>query len=93
MLWRNNGQYRNDLLKATARSFYLTLCVLPSPVRNQIGLTYLLARTTDTVADTEIVSLEQWLAALQQLRERILGRTVMSLYFGELASKAARLIC
>ncbi len=37
-----------DLLKATSRSFYLTLGVLPARVRPQIGLAYLLARTTDT---------------------------------------------
>jgi len=45
----------NDLLKATSRSFYLTLRVLPAAVRSQIGLAYLLARTTDTIADTELV--------------------------------------
>jgi phytoene/squalene synthetase len=35
----------NDLLPATARSFYLTLRVLPARVRPQIGPAYLLART------------------------------------------------
>jgi len=34
----------NALLKATSRSFYLTLRVLPAAVRPQIGLAYLLAR-------------------------------------------------
>jgi len=75
----------DDLLQATARSFYLTLRVLPARVRPQIGLAYLLARTTDTIADTEIVPLAQRLAALQHLRERILGRTTAPLAFGELA--------
>ena len=75
----------NDLLKATARSFYLTLRVLPARVRPQIGLAYLLARTTDTVADTEIVPLAQRLAALQNLRERILGQSAAPLNFSELA--------
>ena len=56
-----------DLLKATSRSFYLTLRVLPAAVRPQIGLAYLLARTTDTIADTELVPLEQRLDALQKL--------------------------
>jgi farnesyl-diphosphate farnesyltransferase len=77
----------NDLLKATARSFYLTLRVLPAAVRPQIGLAYLLARTTDTVADTEIVSLDQRLEALQQLRQRILGESSAPLNFGELARR------
>ena len=75
----------NDLLRATARSFYLTLRVLPARVRPQIGLAYLLARTTDTIADTELVPPAQRLAALQQLRERILGQTSAPLNFGELA--------
>jgi farnesyl-diphosphate farnesyltransferase len=62
----------NDLLKATSRSFYLTLRVLPARVRPQIGLAYLLARTTDTIADTENMPLPLRLHALQILRERIL---------------------
>ena len=44
-----------SLLKEVSRSFYLTMRVLPSAIRPQIGLAYLLARTTDTIADTEIV--------------------------------------
>ena len=77
----------NDLLKATSRSFYLTLRVLPAAVRPQIGLAYLLARTTDTIADTEIVPLAQRLEALQKLRERILGPSSAPLNFGELAQQ------
>jgi farnesyl-diphosphate farnesyltransferase len=72
-----------DLLKATSRSFYLTLNVLPARVRPQIGLAYLLARTTDTVADTEIVPPTQRLDALQKLRERILGHTYRPVDLGE----------
>jgi len=75
----------NDLLKATSRSFYLTLRVLPARVRQQIGLAYLLARTTDTIADTELVPPAQRLDALQKLRERILGQSSTPLNFGELA--------
>ena len=73
----------NDLLKATSRSFYLTLRVLPARVRPQIGLAYLLARTTDTIADTELVPPAQRLDALQKLRERILGRDVSPPNFNE----------
>ena len=75
----------NDLLKQTSRSFYLTLRVLPAAVRPQIGLAYLLARTTDTIADTELVPLEQRLDALKRLRERILTSSTAPLNFGELA--------
>ena len=75
----------NNLLKQTSRSFYLTLRVLPGAIRPQIGLTYLLARTSDTIADTELVPLEQRLDALHKLRDRILGSSTAPLNFGELA--------
>ena len=78
-----------DSLKQTSRSFYLTLRVLPARVRPQIGLAYLLARTTDTIADTELVPLEQRLQALHALRERILGASTAPLNFGELARHQA----
>ncbi len=74
-----------DLLRQTSRSFYLTLRVLPAAVRPQIGLAYLLARTTDTIADTEILPVAQRLDALQKLRDRILGQSSAPLNFGELA--------
>ena len=45
------------LLREVSRSFYLTMRVLPSAIRPQIGLAYLLARTADTIADTELVPL------------------------------------
>lgn len=84
------------LLKDVSRSFYLTLRVLPKSIRPQIGLAYLLARTTDTVADTEIVPVAQRLKLLQSLRERILGLNSTPLDFGALAqhqgSAAERLL-
>lgn len=75
----------NNLLKATSRTFYRTLRVLPGAVRPQISLAYLLARTGDTIADTEIVPLDQRLAALQKLRERIASPNAAPLHFGEFA--------
>ena len=74
-----------DLLKQVSRSFYLTMRVLPAAIRPQISVAYLLARTTDTVADTQIVPLTERLQALQALRERILGASTGPLNFGELA--------
>src|SRR2546430_7681806 len=72
-----------DLLKQVSRSFYLTLRVLPAAIRPQIGLAYLLARMTDTIADTEIIPLDQRLMALDKLRGRILGQSTAPLDFGE----------
>jgi farnesyl-diphosphate farnesyltransferase len=78
-----------SLLKQVSRSFYLTLRVLPGGIRKPIGLAYLLARTTDTIADTGLVAPEQRLAALQDLRERIQGRRDQPLDFGGLARRQA----
>ncbi len=61
------------LLKQTSRSFYLTLRILPRGIRHPIGLAYLLARTSDTIVDTEIVPPGDRLQMLDQLRQRILG--------------------
>ncbi|HTH46174.1 MAG TPA: phytoene/squalene synthase family protein [Candidatus Limnocylindria bacterium] len=73
------------LLRDTSRSFYLTLQVLPRSVRPQIGLAYLLARATDTIADTELVHVTERLWALKRLKDRILGQQVESLDFSKLA--------
>lgn len=47
--------------------------MLPSAIRSQISVAYLLARTTDTIADTELASVEIRLAALAALRAAIKG--------------------
>jgi farnesyl-diphosphate farnesyltransferase len=62
-----------DVLRSVSRSFYLTLRVLPGVIRPQIGLAYLLARATDTIADTELVPVDARLETLAGLRDRILG--------------------
>jgi farnesyl-diphosphate farnesyltransferase len=85
----DSAQLLGPLLRDVSRSFYLTLRLLPGSIRTQIGLAYLLARTTDTVADTELVPLEQRLLALQKLRERILGLLRDPIDFGELARHQA----
>lgn len=61
------------LLRSVSRSFYLTLRVLPSRLRQPIGLAYLLARTSDTLADTALLPADRRREALAQLRGRILG--------------------
>ena len=60
------------LLRDVSRSFYLTLRVLPARVRAPIGLAYLLARATDTLADASSVPVAIRRAALESLRNRIL---------------------
>jgi farnesyl-diphosphate farnesyltransferase len=41
------------LLASVSRSFYLTIRLLPEPLRAPIGLAYLLARASDTIADSD----------------------------------------
>jgi farnesyl-diphosphate farnesyltransferase len=75
-----------ELLKAVSRSFYLTLRVLPGSVRPQIGLAYLLARTTDTIADTELIPIARRLSALNELRTAINAENVAQPRFNDLAA-------
>jgi farnesyl-diphosphate farnesyltransferase len=41
-----------SLLREVSRSFYLSIRLLPPGLREPVGLAYLLARATDTIADT-----------------------------------------
>ncbi|MBM3876783.1 MAG: squalene/phytoene synthase family protein [Verrucomicrobia bacterium] len=75
-----------DILKGVSRSFYWTMRVLPLDIRPQISLAYLLARATDTIADTGLVPVPERLDALRALRGRILGESAAPLDFGALAS-------
>src|SRR3954469_25716065 len=49
---RNREQLRAAGLRSVSRSFYLSLRFLPKPLRDPLSLAYLLARVTDTIADT-----------------------------------------
>jgi farnesyl-diphosphate farnesyltransferase len=79
----------DGLLRQVSRSFYLTLRILPAAVQPQIGLAYLLARTADTIADTDLLPAEQRLTALQAYRERLLCQNSVTLDFGALAGNQA----
>ncbi len=78
------------LLKQVSRSFYLTLRILPDAIRPQIGLAYLLARATDTIADTSLVPVDRRLEALRDLKNAIAASATSiqceALDFGELSA-------
>jgi farnesyl-diphosphate farnesyltransferase len=80
-------QLLGPLLRNISRSFYKTLQLLPGRIRKPISLAYLLARTTDTIADTELVPAADRLAALARLRARILGAEPAPLSFASLVHK------
>lgn len=48
----NTADLAGPLLAAVSRSFYLTIRILPGSLRGPIGLAYLLARASDTIADS-----------------------------------------
>ena len=82
---RSSHDLLGRLLRDVSRSFYLTMRVLPGPIRPQIGLAYLLARMADTIADTDMVLPDRRLSVLQQLRDRIRGSNCAPLDLAELA--------
>lgn len=50
--------------------------VLPSDVRDEMGLAYLLARAADTIADTNLIGRDQRLRYLKMFRAQFTGETV-----------------
>ncbi|MGZ5554019.1 MAG: squalene/phytoene synthase family protein, partial [Chthoniobacterales bacterium] len=52
----SHAQLRGPILRAVSRSFYLSIRLLPAKLRDPIALAYLLARATDTIADTSEIS-------------------------------------
>lgn len=64
---------RGPLLRDVSRSFFLSIRILPRALRDPIALAYLLARATDTVADTSEVPVAERLNALPQLSAAISG--------------------
>ncbi|MFM8231393.1 MAG: phytoene/squalene synthase family protein [Chthoniobacterales bacterium] len=70
------------LLERTSRSFYLTLRLLPRAVRGDASLGYLLARATDTIADTSARPVAQR-AALLRSAAASLGREAIEGYVAD----------
>ncbi len=68
--WRFHG----PLLRSVSRSFYLSIRILPARLREPVALAYLLARTTDTVADTARISGTLRAETLQTLSNAIQGK-------------------
>ncbi|MEI8340835.1 MAG: phytoene/squalene synthase family protein [Verrucomicrobiota bacterium] len=66
-----DGNPGGALLASVSRSFYLTIKALPRKLRGPIGLGYLLARATDTIADSSSAPVEVRLQQLQALRGMI----------------------
>jgi farnesyl-diphosphate farnesyltransferase len=67
---------KKELLRRTSRSFYLTIRLLPRGLRADITLAYLLARATDTIADTSTAPVEQRMKLLSAARSSLRQATI-----------------
>lgn len=76
---------RGPVLRSVSRSFYLSIRLLPAKLRDPIALAYLLARATDTIADTAEIDPALRLQELANLRARIQGQNDVSL--GDFATR------
>jgi farnesyl-diphosphate farnesyltransferase len=61
------------LLKDVSRSFYISVRFLPKRIRRTIALGYLLARASDTIADTNRLPPPERIRILERLLESIAG--------------------
>jgi farnesyl-diphosphate farnesyltransferase len=65
---------QTEILRSVSRSFYLSIRFLPAQLREPIALAYLLARTTDTVADTARISGSVRTETLKMLSNGVQGK-------------------
>jgi farnesyl-diphosphate farnesyltransferase len=65
---------RGPILRSVSRSFYLSIRLLPAQLRDPIALAYLLARATDTLADTVEVNAHMRDESLRKLARAIQGK-------------------
>lgn len=80
---------RLQLLKGVSRSFYLSLRLLPSPMRGSAVLAYLMARASDTVADTASVDEEVRIRILREIEQDIRSESAVSSDFSEFVGSGA----
>ncbi len=68
-----DGRLLGEVLKGVSRSFYLSIRVLPSGMREPVAVAYLLARAADTIADTRALPPCQRLESLLSFRAQVEG--------------------
>ena len=66
-------ELETEVLKGVSRSFYLSLRLLPLPMRRAAGIAYLLARTSDTIADSLVGSAEERIELLLDYLKQVRG--------------------
>jgi len=74
------------ILRSVSRSFYLSIRFLPQQLREPIALAYLLARTTDTVADTTRIPGTVRMETVKMLSDGIQGKASREVVINHVAS-------
>jgi len=77
---------QTTILRSVSRSFYLSIRLLPPQLREPIALAYLLARTTDTVADTSGIAGSARIETLKILSDGIQGKAALEVVIHHVAS-------
>src|SRR5437764_10877466 len=67
---------RRTILSRVSRSFYLSIRLLPKKLRDPVSLGYLLARASDTIADTAEIPIELRTEKLRLLARGIQGEAL-----------------
>src|SRR5438067_10976924 len=67
---------RGSILASVSRSFYLSIRLLPKKLRDPVSLGYLLARASDTIADTTELPTELRTEKLRLLARAIQGESL-----------------
>ncbi len=74
------------ILRSVSRSFYLSIRFLPAQLREPIALAYLLARTTDSVADTPEISNLVRIETLKMLSDGVQSKASRDVVINLIAS-------
>lgn len=63
-----------ELLKPVSRSFYISIRLLPKALRQPVALGYLLARTSDTIADSSGVDVDKRIELIERFARAVAGK-------------------
>ena len=77
---------QTTILRSVSRSFYLSIRFLPQQLREPLALAYLLARTTDTVADTTRIPGTVRTETVKMLSDGIQGKVSREVVINHVAS-------
>jgi len=83
---RQRRRLQTVILRSVSRSFYLSIRFLPAQLREPIALAYLLARSTDSVADTTGISNLVRIETLKMLSDGIQGQASRDVVVNLIAS-------